>query len=84
MFNVHTVIGINSDMSRPSENKKKDRMDYRKELQEIIKMVDAAKLRLGDVSCEMDSDDLDTAAVDEAMDALDDAMDILEDAVEEE
>ena len=37
MFNVNTVIGINSDMSRPSENKKKDRMDYRKELQEIIK-----------------------------------------------
>ena len=75
MFNVNTVIGINSAMSRPSENKKKDRIDYRKELQEIIKMVDAAKFRLGDVSCQMDADDLDTAAVDEAMDALDDAMD---------
>ena len=84
MFNVKTVIGINSAMSYPKGNKQKDRMDYRKELQEIIKMVDAAKLRLGDVSCEMDADDLDTAAVDEAMDALDDAMDILEDAIEEE
>ena len=84
MFNVNTVIGINSAMSRPSGNRKKDRMDYRKELQEIIKMVDAAKLRLGDVSCEMDVEDMDTAKVDEAMDVLDDAMDILEDAIEEE
>ena len=55
MFNVNTVIGINSAMSRPSGSRKKDRMDYRKELQEIIKMVDAAKLRLGNVSCAMDS-----------------------------
>ncbi len=84
MFNVNTVIGINSAMSRPSGNRKKDRMDYRKELQEIIKMVDAAKLRLGDVSCAMDEDDLDTAAVDEALDALDDVIDILEDVTEEE
>lgn len=59
-------------------------MDYRKELQEIIKMVDAAKLRLGNVSCEMDADDMDAGAVDEAMDALDDAIDILEDALDEE
>lgn len=36
------------------------------------------------VCCEMDADDMDTATVDEAMDALDDAIDILEDAVEEE
>lgn len=84
MFNVKTVIGINSAMSYSKGNNQKNRMDYRKELQEIIKMVDAAKLRLGDVSCEMDTDDLDTAAVDEAMEALDDAMDILEDAIEEE
>ena len=47
-------------------------------------MVDAAKLRLGDVSCAMDEDDLDTAAVDEALDALDDVIDILEDVTEEE
>ena len=53
-------------------------------VQEIIKMVDAAKLRLGDVSCAMDEDDLDTAAVDEALDALDDVIDILEDVTEEE
>ena len=55
-----------------------------KELQEILKAVDAAKLRLGEISCEMDEDDLDTAAVNEAMDVLDDAMDILEDAIGEE
>ena len=84
MFNVNTVIGINSAMSRSSGDRKKDQMDYKKELREIIKMVDAAKLRLGDVSCEMDADDLDTAAVDEAMDDLDDVIDILEDRIEEE
>lgn len=84
MFNVNTVIGINSVMSRTSGNRKKDQMDYKKELREIIKMVDAAKLRLGDVICEMDAEDLDTAAVDEAMDALDDVIDILEDSIEEE
>ena len=83
MFNVKTVIGINSAMSYSKGNKQKDQMDYRKELQEIITIIDEAKLRLGNVSCEMDADDMDTAAVDEAMDALDDAIDILEDAVEE-
>ena len=83
MFKVNTVIGISSDLVRPFGNKKKNQMDYRKELQEIITMIDQAKLRLGNVSCEMDADDMDTAAVDEAMDALDDAIDILEDAVEE-
>ena len=84
MFNVNTVIGINSAMAGSPRKREKDRIDYRKELQEIIKMVDTAKLRLGSVSCEMDADDLDTAAVDEAMDALDDAIDILEDALDEE
>ena len=52
MFEVNTVIGINSAISRSSGRRKKEQMDYRKELQEIIKMIDAAKLRLGDVSCE--------------------------------
>lgn len=84
MFKVNTVIGINSDLARPFGDKKKNQMDSRKELQEIITMIDQAKLRLGSVSCEMDADDMDTAAVDEAMDALDDVIDILEDAVEEE
>ena len=84
MLYVKTVIGINSEMSYPKGSKQKDRIDYRKELQEIIKAVDAAKLRLGEISCEMDEDDLDTAAVNEAMDVLDDAMDILEDAIGEE
>ena len=84
MLKVNTVIGISSDPGRPFGKKKKNQMDYRKELQEILKAVDAAKLRLGEISCEMDEDDLDTAAVNEAMDVLDDAMDILEDAIGEE
>ena len=83
MLKVNTVIGISSDLARSYGNKKKNQMDYRKELQEIITMIDQAKLRLGNLSCEMDADDLDTASVDEAMDALDDAIDILEDAVKE-
>ena len=83
MMKIDTVIGINSVLSNSYEKRKKQ-MDYREELQEIIAMVDRAKNRLGDVSIAMDSDDLDTAAVDEALDALDDVIDILEDAVEDE
>ena len=82
MLKVNTVIGINSDLYRVSGNKKKNQMDYRKELEEIITMIDQAKLRLGNVSCDMDAEELDTTAIDEAMDALDDAVDILEDAVD--
>ena len=48
---VHTAIGINSGMSWPSPKKKgKTSVDKRKELQEIIAQVEAAKNRLADLT----------------------------------
>ena len=79
---INTVIGSNRAM--PRSQGRKDRKAYRKEIEEILVMVDQAKTRLGNVSVEMDAEDLDTATVDEAMDALDDVIDILEEAIEEE
>ena len=46
---VQTVIGINSAMMRTSEKKRK-KMDYKKELQEIIDQVESAKNRLAEVT----------------------------------
>ena len=79
---INTVIGINTGMLRPQG--RKDRMKYGKEIEEILVLVGQAKNRLGNVSVRMDAEDLDTATVDEAMDALDDVIDILEEAMEEE
>ena len=79
---MRTVIMINSNAKKDSS--KKQMKDYRKELREIISQVDAAKNRLAEICVEMDKDDLETAGIDEALDALDDAVDMLEDALEEE
>ena len=80
---VQTVIGINSAMMRTQE-KKRPKMDYKKELQEIINQVESAKRRLAEVTEAMDFDDLEVDALDEALDALDDAIDIITDSLEEE
>ena len=40
---VQTVIGINSAMMRTSEKKRK-KMDYKKELQEIIELASGKRL----------------------------------------
>ena len=53
-------------------------------MEEILDLVEEAKNRLGRLGMEMDEGDLDTASIDEAMDALDDVIDILEDAAGEE
>ena len=80
---VQTVIGINSAMMRmPDKSRKK--MDYKKELQEIIDQVESAKNRLAEVIEAMDLDDRDVDSLDEALDALDDAIDIMMDSLEEE
>ena len=70
---VQTVIGINSAMMRTSDKKRK-KMDYKKELQEIIDQVESAKNRLAEVTEAMDFDDREVDSLDEALDALDDAM----------
>ena len=95
---VQTVIGINSAMMRTPDKKRK-KMDYKKELQEIIDQVESAKNRLAEVTEAMDFDDREEDFLDEALDALDkvnsdevgregglgrDAIYIMTDALEEE
>ena len=80
---VQTVIGINSAIIRTPEKKRK-KMDYKKELQEIIDQVESAKNRLAEVTEAMDFDDREADALDDALDALDDAIDIMTDSLEEE
>lgn len=81
---IQTVIGINSNLSSLSGRKNKPKVDYKKELQEIISQVDAAKNRLAELAVEMDAEDRETGTIDEALDALDDAIDTLEDVVMDE
>ena len=80
---VKNVIGINSAMMRMPDMKR-EKMDYKKELQEIIGQVESAKKRLAEVTEAMDFDDKEVDSLDEALDALDDAVDIMTDALEEE
>ena len=80
---VQTVIGINSAMMRTSDKKRK-KMDYKKELQVIIDQVESAKNRLAEVTEAMDFDDKEVVSLDEALDALDDGIDIMTDSLEEE
>ena len=77
------VIGINSAMMRMPDMKR-EKMDYKKELQEIIGQVESAKNRLAEVTEAMDFDDKEVDSLDEALDALNDAVDIMTDALEEE
>ena len=69
---VQTVIGINSAMMR-TPDKKRPKMDYKKELQEIIGQVESVKNRLAQVTEAMDFYDNEVDSLDEALDALDDA-----------
>ena len=80
---VKNVIGINSAMMRMPDMKR-EKMDYKKELQEIIGQVESAKKRLAEVTEAMDFDDKEVDSLDEALDALEDAIDIMTDALEEE
>ena len=83
MFSVNTVIGINSAMMQMPDKKRK-KMNYKKELQEIIDQVESEKNRLAEVTEAMDFDDKEVVSLDEALDALDDAIDIMTDSLEEE
>ena len=80
---MDTMIRINSGMSFMKNDGKSSGMDYRREIKEIISIAEEAKNRLGRLSVEMETDDLVTDSVDEAMDALDDAIDLLEEARED-
>ena len=80
---VRTVSGINSAMMQASDKNRK-KMDYRKELQEIITQIESAKNRLAEVTEAMDFDGKNVDSLDEALDALDDAIDIMTDSLEAE
>ena len=80
---IQTVIGINSAMMQMPDKKRK-KVDYKKELQVIIDQVESAKNRLAEVTEAMDFDDKEVDSLDEALDALDDAIDIMTDSLEEE
>ena len=80
---IQTVIGINSAMMQTSDKKRK-KMDYKKELQEVIDQVESAKNRLAEVVEGMAFDDKEVDSLDEALEALDDAIDIMTDSLEEE
>ena len=78
---MDTMIRINTGTPFSKESSRGN-MDYKREIKEIITLVEEAKNRLGKLSAEMDEDDLAMDSVDEAMDALDDAFDLLEEAQE--
>ena len=80
---IQTVIGIDSAMMQMPDKKRK-KMDYKKELQVIIDQLESSKNRLAEVTEAMVFDDREVDSLDEALDALDDAIDIMTDALEEE
>ena len=59
------------------------KMDYKKELQEILGQVESVKNRLAEMTETMDSEGRDVDSLDEALDALDDEIDIITDSLEE-
>ena len=54
--------------------------DYKKELREIIGLVESAKTRLSEMTLDMENAGIEIGQQDEALDALDDAIDIMEDS----
>lgn len=54
--------------------------DYKKELREIIGLVESAKSHLSEMTLDMENAGRDIGTLDEALDALDDAIDIMEDS----
>ena len=60
------------------------KMNYKKEVQEVMTQIRFTKNRLAGITLEMDKEGRDQANLDEALEALDDVIDILADFVEEE
>ena len=60
------------------------KMNYKKEVQEVMTQIRFTKNRLAAITLEMDKDFRDPKSLDEALEALDDVIDILADFVEEE
>ena len=60
------------------------KMNYKKEVQEVMTQIRFTKNRLAGIMLEMDKEGRDPANLDEALEELDDVIDILADFVEEE
>ena len=60
------------------------KMNYKKEVQEVMTQIRFTKNRLAGITLEMDKEGRDSESLDEALEALDDVIDILADFVEEE
>ena len=60
------------------------KMNYKKEVQEVMTQIRFTKNRLAGLTLEMDKEGRDPVSLDEALEALDDVIDILADFVEEE
>lgn len=60
------------------------KMNYKKEVQEVMIQIRFTKNRLAGITLEMDKEGRDPVSLDEALEALDDVIDILADFVEEE
>ncbi len=83
MFDVGTIIGINAGPSIFDSTNKMSNMDEKKELREIMGMIETARERLDDLIIRYDSRDEDTTELEKSVDALDNAFDSLEDALGE-
>ena len=68
--------------NRPTE--KGEKMNYKKEVLEVLTQIRFTKNRLAGLTLEMDKEGRDSESLDEALEALDDVIDILADFVEEE
>lgn len=60
------------------------KMNYKKEVLEVLTQIRFTKNRLAGITLEMDTEGRDPAGLEEALEALDDVIDILADFVAEE
>ena len=77
----YCLMGICEKFEAKKEGEK---MNYKKEVQEIMTQIRFTKNRQAGLTLEMDKEGRDPASLDEALEALDDVIDILADFVDEE
>ena len=82
MFDVDTVIGINAGPTGYDGSSIRSDADDKKELGEIIRMIEAAGERLDDLIIRYEAQGEDTSYLDEAADALSDAVDSLDEELD--
>ena len=83
MFDIGTIIGINAGVSGYEGSEYESDMDEKKELRELIAMIETARERLDDLMIRYDARDEDTMELEKAVDALEDAVDSIEAVLDE-